>query len=143
MRLFIFAERCIYLQLPNLRGQAWASMGKSSSCMGHSAEIVSLKEEAEDQYSENEFPECKQVFNMMTSNKYIVHVAFSQCLIKSCNQQLGCSNHSPSSPTISRVKHKIPAAISSWTTRGTEIKSDGSARVETSLTLSYLCVELL
>lgn len=35
----------VYSQLPNLRGQAWASIGKSSSCMGHSADIVSLKEE--------------------------------------------------------------------------------------------------
>ena len=31
------------LQLPNFRGQAWASIGKSSSCIGHSAEMVKLK----------------------------------------------------------------------------------------------------
>lgn len=31
-----------YLQLPNLRGQEWPSMGKSISLMGHSALIVSL-----------------------------------------------------------------------------------------------------
>lgn len=31
------------LQLPNFRGQACASIGKSSSCMGHSAEMVKLK----------------------------------------------------------------------------------------------------
>lgn len=30
------------LQLPNFNGQACASMGKSSSCMGHSAEMVNL-----------------------------------------------------------------------------------------------------
>lgn len=35
------------LQLPNFRGQAWASMGKSSSCMGHSAEIVRLERKKE------------------------------------------------------------------------------------------------
>lgn len=41
-----FAARgLVYSQLPNLSGQAWASIGKSSSCMGHSADIVSLKEE--------------------------------------------------------------------------------------------------
>lgn len=32
-----------HLQLPNLSGQAWASIGKSSRCMGHSARTVSLK----------------------------------------------------------------------------------------------------
>lgn len=32
-----------HLQLPNLSGQAWASMGKSSRCMGHSALTVSLQ----------------------------------------------------------------------------------------------------
>lgn len=32
-----------HLQLPNFRGQAWASMGKSSRCMGHSARTVSLE----------------------------------------------------------------------------------------------------
>lgn len=31
-----------HLQLPNFRGHAWASMGKSSRCMGHSALTVSL-----------------------------------------------------------------------------------------------------
>lgn len=36
------------LQLPNFRGQAWASMGKSSSCMGHSAEIVRLERKKRD-----------------------------------------------------------------------------------------------
>lgn len=32
-----------HLQLPNFRGQAWASIGKSSRCMGHSALTVSLE----------------------------------------------------------------------------------------------------
>lgn len=36
------------LQLPNFRGHAWASMGKSSSCMGHSAEMVRLQGRGED-----------------------------------------------------------------------------------------------
>lgn len=31
-----------HLQLPNFSGQAWASMGKSSRCIGHSAWIVNL-----------------------------------------------------------------------------------------------------
>lgn len=31
-----------HLQLPNFRGHAWASIGKSSRCMGHSALTVSL-----------------------------------------------------------------------------------------------------
>lgn len=34
----------IYLQLPNLRGQAWPSMGKSISLIGQSAVMVSLTE---------------------------------------------------------------------------------------------------
>lgn len=33
------------LQLPNLRGQAWESMGKSSRCIGHSAWMVNLRRE--------------------------------------------------------------------------------------------------
>lgn len=33
------------LQLPNLRGQACESMGKSSRCMGHSAWMVNLRTE--------------------------------------------------------------------------------------------------
>lgn len=33
-----------YLQLPNLRGQEWPSMGKSMRFIGHSALIVSLIE---------------------------------------------------------------------------------------------------
>lgn len=32
-----------HLQLPNFSGQAWASIGKSSRCMGHSALTVSLE----------------------------------------------------------------------------------------------------
>lgn len=32
-----------HLQLPNFRGHEWASMGKSSRCMGHSALTVSLE----------------------------------------------------------------------------------------------------
>lgn len=32
-----------HLQLPNFSGQAWASIGKSSRCMGHSARTVSLE----------------------------------------------------------------------------------------------------
>ena len=34
-----------HLQLPNFRGQAWASIGKSSSCIGHSAAMVNLEKE--------------------------------------------------------------------------------------------------
>lgn len=52
VRVCVCGRRCVNLQLPNLRGQAWASMGKSSSCMGHSAEMVSLKEEAQHPDSE-------------------------------------------------------------------------------------------
>lgn len=37
------------LQLPNFRGQACVSMGKSSKCMGHSAWMVSLVREGEKQ----------------------------------------------------------------------------------------------
>lgn len=36
-----------YLQLPNFRGQACTSMGKSSRCMGHSAWMVSLQDRAQ------------------------------------------------------------------------------------------------
>ena len=32
-----------YSQLPNFKGHAWASIGKSSSCMGHSAAMVNLE----------------------------------------------------------------------------------------------------
>lgn len=32
-----------HLQLPNFNGHAWASIGKSSRCMGHSALTVSLE----------------------------------------------------------------------------------------------------
>lgn len=41
-------------QLPNFSGQAWASMGKSSRCMGHSALTVSLgrREEVRERYRE-------------------------------------------------------------------------------------------
>lgn len=36
-----------HLQLPNLRGHAWASIGKSSKCIGHSALTVSLRHKRE------------------------------------------------------------------------------------------------
>lgn len=39
----IMCEYRGHLQLPNLSGQAWASIGKSSRCMGHSALTVSLE----------------------------------------------------------------------------------------------------
>lgn len=40
--LEIVLKKIKHLQLPNFNGQAWASMGKSSSCMGHSADMVNL-----------------------------------------------------------------------------------------------------
>jgi hypothetical protein len=38
-----------YIQLPNFRGQACTSMGKSSKCIGHSACIVNLKQRTENE----------------------------------------------------------------------------------------------
>jgi hypothetical protein len=35
----------VHSQLPNFSGQAWASIGKSSSCIGHSAAMVNLEKE--------------------------------------------------------------------------------------------------
>lgn len=70
----------VYSQLPNLRGQAWASIGKSSSCMGHSADIVSLKAErkqlCEMRLLLSSSSSWSPIFQMNLSSYYKLFVSF-------------------------------------------------------------------
>lgn len=70
-----------HLQLPNLRGQAWASMGKSSSCIGHSADMVSLERKLRESWSVLE--SWSQIPKLSTDSVLITSAILnSQCSIK-------------------------------------------------------------
>lgn len=83
----------VYSQLPNLRGQAWASIGKSSSCMGHSADIVSLKEEVVHQRANWDII---IMITLFTNDPLIINNLFPLGRASFCIQPLTNENHSRS-----------------------------------------------